>query len=106
MEAKRKTRTVSGSYKDEIAKWISSPIVAAGLELGRMILVWRKSVSEKMARAASPGSFENGQLKIIARNSIYANEIQARSEEIRKKMNTCFENEKITGISVIVGKLE
>jgi len=92
--------------KNEIDKWMSSPIVAAGLELGRMTLAWRKSVSMKMAKAASPSSFENGRLKITARNSVFANEIQARSEEIRMKMNACFETEKIVEISVLVGKVE
>jgi predicted nucleic acid-binding Zn ribbon protein len=89
---------------DGLEGLLSSPRIAAGLDYGRICNAWPEAAGPAMASAACPQKFEDGHLRISAKNSVWANEIQMRSETIKARLNQALGSPKVAEISVTVAR--
>jgi len=79
--------------------------MAAGLSLGRVQNVWTKVVGKKVAQAARPVWFEDGELRVAAVHSVWANELQLTSEVLKRNLNEELKDELVKSVSVFVAKV-
>lgn len=89
----------------DMARMFGSRRMAAGLSLGRVQNVWRKVVGKKVAEAAAPVWFEDGELRIAAVHSVWANELQLMSEALKRNLNEELKDELVKSVSVFVAKV-
>ena len=92
--------------KSDLARIIASKRLASGLALGRLQNAWARALGPAIAAASAPVAFERGRLRVAAKNSAWANELQLMSEMVRQRLNEVIEGERVTEISVFVTKFK
>jgi predicted nucleic acid-binding Zn ribbon protein len=94
------------SIAEGLEEFLSSPRVAAGLEYGRVCNAWTEAAGPAMAGAVFPVRFEDGRLRVAAKNSVWANEAQMRVETVKNRMNEILGRAAVSEISVTVARYE
>ena len=90
------------ALKDDLTRMIASKRLASGLALGRIQNAWAAALGPAIAAAAAPVAFEKGKLRIAAKNSAWANELQLMGEMLKQRLNEALGAGKVTEISVYV----
>ena len=85
-----------------MAKLAASRQLSAGLALGRIQNAWAEALGPAIAAAAAPVAFDRGKLRIAAKNSAWANELQLMGEMLKQKLNAALPRDRVTEISVYV----
>ena len=78
--------------------------MTAGLALGRIQTAWAGAMGPAIAAAAAPVAFEGGRLRVAAKNSAWANELQLMSIMVIRKLNEALPGVKVTEMSVGVSR--
>jgi predicted nucleic acid-binding Zn ribbon protein len=81
---------------------LDSQFLQAALQLGRVMNVWKEAAGEAAA-CSRPVKLDKGKLKVDAKDSAWANEIQLRSEEIRRRVNEALGSNVVREIAAGVG---
>jgi len=94
------------TLKADMDRLAASKQLAAGMALGRLQNVWAEALGPAIAEAAAPVAFDHGKVRIAAKNSAWANELQLMAVMLVQKLNEALPRDRVTGISVYVTKFK